>query len=139
MACARRAAQRRLADAERGAVRSRRRRPGFVQRRRVEAALDFTHYLALAGTPEAAEQFDRAFNAGALLTLGDALQAHAYFDHALELTYHLRNGVAHGNRFTFTPPGEKRLAKHPAHNRRSYTGDPSTGAAPTRWSSAPAS
>jgi hypothetical protein len=43
----------------------------------------------------------------------------AYFDHApeLELVYHLRNCIAHGNRFKYTDVGRKRLAKHPAHNR----------------------
>jgi hypothetical protein len=30
---------------------------------------------------------------------------------------HLRNGVAHGNRFNITNDGKKHLAKFPAHNR----------------------
>ena len=53
------------------------------------------------------------------LAIGDALSETRYFDHApeLELIYHLRNGVAHGNRFHFTDFGKKRLADHPAHNR----------------------
>jgi hypothetical protein len=50
-------------------------------------------------------------------------------DHAplLEFIYHLRNGIAHGNQFTFTlvnkktnkkhTPGLDRLKNHKAHNR----------------------
>ena len=54
-----------------------------------------------------------------MLAVGDALKRHKYFDHApeLELVYHLRNGIAHGNRFTFTTHGRERLAKYPADNR----------------------
>jgi hypothetical protein len=57
-----------------------------------------------------------------LITLGDALAKHRYFDHApeLELVYHLRNGAAHGNRFNLTKPGRDRLAKYPAHNRLAW-------------------
>jgi hypothetical protein len=56
---------------------------------------------------------------GSLLKVGDALSRHRYFDHApdVELLYHLRNGVAHGNRFNLTKEGLMRLAKWPAHNR----------------------
>jgi hypothetical protein len=48
-----------------------------------------------------AEEFPRVWLTGALLAVGDALKDNDYFDHApeLELVYHLRNGVAHGNRF----------------------------------------
>lgn len=55
---------------------------------------------------------------GALLTPGGKLGDHQYFDQApiLELVYHLRNGIAHGNTFNITRDGKKRLAKHPAHN-----------------------
>ena len=69
------------------------------------------------------EEFPRIWLTGALLAVGDALKDNNYFDHApeLELVYHLRNGVAHGNRFRFTKPGRERLAKHPAHNRDRYT------------------
>jgi hypothetical protein len=66
-------------------------------------------------------RFLRTWAMGALLTLGDELAKpeHDYFDHApiLELVYHLRNGMAHGNRFNLTPAGKKRLAKYEAHNR----------------------
>ncbi len=70
------------------------------------------------------EEFPRVWLTGSLLAVGDALKDNDYFDdHApeLELVYHLRNGVAHGNRFRFTKPGRERLAKHPAHNRDCYT------------------
>src|SRR5438270_803097 len=48
-----------------------------------------------------AEEFPRVWLTGSLLAVGDALEHHNYFDHApeLELVYHLRNGIAHGNRF----------------------------------------
>jgi hypothetical protein len=62
------------------------------------------------------------FLAGALLTLGDALSSHRYFDHApeLELVRHLRNGVAHGNRFNIDQRGAQTLARWPAHNRLAW-------------------
>jgi hypothetical protein len=68
------------------------------------------------------EEFPRIWLTGALLAVGDALKDNHYFDHApeLELVYHLRNGIAHGNRFKFTDRGRKRLAEYPAHNRASY-------------------
>src|SRR5262245_31441176 len=64
------------------------------------------------------EEFPIIWLTGALLAVGDALKASNYFDHApdLELVYHLRNGIAHVNRFTFTQTGRKRL-KRAAHNR----------------------
>jgi len=63
------------------------------------------------------EEFPRIWLTGSLLRVGDALRDNDYFDHApeLELIYHLRNGVAHGNRFKIT--NLVRLKKHPAHNR----------------------
>jgi hypothetical protein len=56
---------------------------------------------------------------GALLTLDVELSTHHYFDQApvLELVYHLRNAVAHGNQFNITKTGRDRLVRHPAHNR----------------------
>jgi hypothetical protein len=79
---------------------------------------DAAHYLKrLQKLP--VDEFDRAALGGVLITLGDALAAHRYFDHApeLELIRHLRNDVAHGNRFRITKDGAERLAKWPAHNR----------------------
>lgn len=65
---------------------------------------------------------------GALLTLGDELAKpeHGYLDHApiLELVYHLRNGIAHGNRFKITKIGKQRLAKYEAHNRYAVVKSP---------------
>ncbi|MGB7975610.1 MAG: hypothetical protein WCF81_14965 [Roseiarcus sp.] len=68
----------------------------------------------------------RGWALGALLTLGDELSAYGYFDRApvLELVYHLRNGVAHGNRFKITKEGLKRLAGHPAHNKSAVVRSP---------------
>jgi hypothetical protein len=56
---------------------------------------------------------------GSLLAIGDRLSRHGYFDRApeLELIYHLRNGVAHGNLFHFDQKMLRRLAKYPAHNK----------------------
>jgi hypothetical protein len=82
--------------------------------------LDLRHYLdLLRGDPSLQEHFLRAWAMGAVLVLGDELRAHQYFDHApiLELVYHLRNGIAHGNRFNIDQQGQRRLAKYQAHNR----------------------
>ena len=78
----------------------------------------FPHYLARAANdPLVAGELERIWLAGALLRLGDVLAQHRYFDRApeLELLRHLRNGVAHGNRFNITDT--KSLKKYPAHNR----------------------
>ncbi len=67
-------------------------------------------------------ELPRVWLTGSLLALGDALKDHGYFDHApaLELVYHLRNGIAHGNRFKFTASGLERLKRYPAHNREAW-------------------
>jgi hypothetical protein len=92
----------------------------------------FKHYLEKAASdPMMVDDLARIWLEGALLRIGDALALpqNRYFDHApeLELLYHLRNGVAHGNVFKFTAPGRKRLAQYPAHNRlasiRGYNND----------------
>ena len=65
----------------------------------------FNHYLAWANNNSlVADDLVRVWLVGALLRLGDELARHDYFDHApeLELLRHLRNGVAHGNRFNIT-------------------------------------
>jgi len=51
--------------------------------------------------------------------LGDELSKHSYFNHQpeLEVVYHVRNGLAHGNRFNFAENGKRRLLKFPAHTR----------------------
>jgi hypothetical protein len=80
------------------------------------------YFLGVGARPDAIEEFDRTFYVGALLTLGDALSAHGYFDRApeLELVYHMRNGVAHGNRFSFNNYGLRRLSQYPAHDRLAW-------------------
>ena len=57
--------------------------------------------------------YDRLWLAGALLTLGDRLSEERYFDQGpdLEFVRHLRNGIAHGNKFHFVRDEPRR----PAH------------------------
>jgi 8-oxo-dGTP pyrophosphatase MutT (NUDIX family) len=79
---------------------------------------DWQVNLHIARTdPALSAQLDRAWATSALVVLGDRLQADGYFDRApiLEMVRQLRNGVAHGNRFTITAPEE--LASRPAHTR----------------------
>ncbi len=63
----------------------------------------FNHYLEENNKPETAEDFDRVWLTGALLAVGDALGDNEYFNHEpeAEMIRHLRNGIAHGNRFRF--------------------------------------
>ncbi len=94
---------------------------GYVTRRDgTTHTFDAHYYLNYLSNPEIRDDFDRTWLVGALLTVGDALQQHGYFDHApiLELLYHLRNGIAHGNRFNLMKNGLARLDKYPAHNRQ---------------------
>lgn len=89
--------------------------------------LNLRHYLDLLRTDQSLQrEFLRAWAMGALMAVGDELQKHHYFDHApiLELVYHLRNGVAHGNRFNIDHRGQARLAKHEAHNRNAPVRSP---------------
>jgi hypothetical protein len=89
--------------------------------------LNLRHYLDLFREDHGVQkEVLRAWAMGALLTLGDELSTHRYFDKAplLELVYHLRNGVAHGNRFNITKKGRERLAQHPAHNRNAPVKSP---------------
>jgi len=92
----------------------------FVQRKDgTKWSFDTQDALVSLADKAIAAELPRIWLAGSLLGLGDALKGHNYFDRApaLELVYHLRNGIAHGNAFDFTPSGLKRLAKYPAHNR----------------------
>jgi hypothetical protein len=78
----------------------------------------FAHYLAeVRDNPDTVNDLARIWLTGALLTLGDALDEHKYFDKApeLELVRHLRNGIAHGNAFRIDNPVE--LERRPAHTR----------------------
>lgn len=82
--------------------------------------LDLRLHLDLLCTDQDLQgRFLRTWATGAILMLGDELKVHHYFDHApiLELVYHLRNGIAHGNRFNIDDTGKNRLSKYVAHNR----------------------
>jgi hypothetical protein len=71
-------------------------------------------------SPILARDLNRVWIAGAYLVIGDALTKNDYFDNApeLELIRHVRNGIAHGNRFRIDNPSK--LAKFPAHNRLAH-------------------
>lgn len=89
--------------------------------------LNLRHYLDLFREDHSVQkEVLRAWAMGAMLTLGDELSTYRYFDKAplLELVYHLRNGVAHGNRFNITKNGRERLAQHPAHNMNATVRSP---------------
>jgi hypothetical protein len=89
--------------------------------------LNLRHYLDLFREDHGIQrEILRSWAMGALLTLGDELSSHRYFDRApiLELVYHLRNGVAHGNRFNITRDGRDRLVRYPAHNRNAAVKSP---------------
>jgi len=85
--------------------------------------MSFNHFLEESRKPKALEDFDRVWLIGALLMVGDALSANKYFGNIpeAEIIRHLRNGVAHGNRFNFHPrvidKASGRL-KHPANISR---------------------
>ncbi len=84
------------------------------------------YYLHLARTDSLlSDELERTWIIGTLLTIGDALEKEDYFDHApeLELIYHLRNGIAHGNKFNINRTGLTRLQNYPAHNRRIHQND----------------
>jgi hypothetical protein len=79
---------------------------------------DFEHYLTQTRTnPSIAQDFNRIWLIGAYIQLGDALAQSRYFDRVpeLELIRHIRNGIAHGNRFRIDNLDS--LTKRPAHNR----------------------
>src|SRR5690606_13574871 len=67
--------------------------------------------------PALRDEMDRSWCVSSLIVLGDRLAAEDYHDRApiLEMVRHLRNGVAHGNRFTIRNPDE--LVTWPAHTR----------------------
>ena len=84
---------------------------------------DLNYFLADAHTkPDLALAMKRAWVGGAILEAAAKLDEYDFFDRKfpqLEMIYHLRNGIAHGNRFNITPAGEKRLSANPAHTRLS--------------------
>ena len=86
-------------------------------------SFSFSHYLDKVRDTDLTEDFKRAWLSSSLLRIGDALGEHGYFGHApeAELVRHLRNGVAHHNRFSFHPnviDKNSGLLRYPAHNRR---------------------
>jgi hypothetical protein len=84
----------------------------LVRRDGTSHSFDMRHYLNLAKDHAITNQYIlRSWYSGALITAGDLLTGHSYFDRQpeFELVYHLRNGAAHGNRFNITSNGEKRL------------------------------
>ncbi len=93
---------------------------------------DLPHYLGQAHTnPEIVDELPRVWLVGSLLAVSDAVSDLCRVDGILnrdkrdalrqvpilELLYHLRNGIAHGNVFNFTDDGVKRLRQNPAHNK----------------------
>ncbi len=85
------------------------------------------HYLRVAHEhPQVSAELKHAWFAGALLNAGNALKRFQYFDNAppLEMIFHLRNGVAHGNKFEFDQRSAARLQRNPAHTRSSWSRGP---------------
>lgn len=83
---------------------------------------DLPHYLGQAHTnSEIVDDLPRVWLVGSLLTVGDAVKKlrRPVLKEVplLELLYHLRNGIAHGNVFSCSEHGLKRLKKHPAHKK----------------------
>jgi hypothetical protein len=79
---------------------------------------DLTYVMGLLQSDaELRDELDRAWCVSSLILLGDRLAAEDYFDRApvLEMVRHLRNGIAHGNRFTIRKPDE--LRRRPANTR----------------------
>lgn len=94
----------------------------FVPRKDgTEHAFHFSHFLQAASSDvEISKDLELVWLSGSLLAVGDALSHHQYFDRApeLELVRHLRNGIAHGNRFRIDHP--EKLERYPAHNRYAW-------------------
>jgi hypothetical protein len=87
----------------------------------------FSHFLNNLRAPQLIEDFKRAWLASSLLRIGDELGAHGYFNQApeaepeAELIRHLRNGIAHGNKFSIRGDvidPKTDCLRLPAHNRR---------------------
>jgi len=79
-----------------------------------------SHYLRESAGRVFSDTFERLWLGGALLTLGDALAAEKYFDRGpdLELVRHLRNGIAHGNRFNLRTGEPRRPARFTGPEQR---------------------
>lgn len=92
----------------------------LVRRDRSNHIFDVRHYLDLAKDHSfIKEHITRSWCSGALITAGDLLKAHKYFDRQpeFELIFHLRNAAAHGNAFNMDQKGKKRLANHDTYLR----------------------
>lgn len=75
---------------------------GYVSRKnKTQHSYDFNHYIDYLNNKSMVDDLDRSWLIGSLLTVGDALSILGYLDRdpLLEMLYHLRNGIAHGNRF----------------------------------------
>src|SRR5437868_2157738 len=76
----------------------------ILSKDRQPVMFDSAMYLQRVQQQEGFQQeYERLWLVGALLTLDDRLKAEGRFDKSPEIEFlrHLRNGVAHGNRFTF--------------------------------------
>lgn len=73
------------------------------------------HYRDLAREPAVAREYGLVWLSGAMMSLNDELSQYDHFDRQpeYELVRHLRNAVAHGNRFRIDRP--ERLATFPAY------------------------
>lgn len=92
-----------------------------------ERSFDLAYVLdQMRAHPVLRTELDRAWCVSSLILLGDRLAAEDYFDRApvLEMVRHLRNGIAHGNRFTLR--NTKEMDSWPAHTREAscQTGEP---------------
>jgi hypothetical protein len=102
---------------------------GYVTRKDgTHHVFHFAHYLGqLRENNQFAMELQKTWLVGSLLTVGDALARHNYFDRApeLELLRHLRNGIAHGNKFYFGRGAKlvasiEKLKRHPADNKLAW-------------------
>jgi hypothetical protein len=77
----------------------------------------FDHHLAEGRKPKTREDFDRIWLMGALLVVCDALRANYYFGHEpeAEIIRHLRNGIAHGNKFSFNDRVKHKVTSKPRY------------------------
>ena len=81
----------------------------------------FLHYLEQAsGHQVISSELERVWFIGSILRVGDVLGQNRYFDRApeLELLRHMRNGIAHGNRFRLDSAAQ--LQNFPAHNKLAW-------------------
>jgi len=77
-------------------------------------AYHFTNYLDQIRSEPNRTLIHRLWASNALIRFGEALKQHGYFNRnpCLEMIRHLRNAVAHGERFEIRDP--QKLAKYPA-------------------------